>query len=210
MLVFVDESGDPGLKFGEGSSECFVVVAVIFQTEEHAHACIQTINNLRGELRMPAYREFRFSKSSSKIRMLFLRRVAGNNFRYLSFALNKTKVTGPGYQYKDSLYKNTVKMLFENALPILSNAIVYIDKSGGREFSEQLKKYLMDRMTNSDGSCPVKRVRTEDSHSNNLLQLADMVCGAVARKYRVPGKDGLKYWQIIRAKEVNARLWPTF
>ena len=37
MLVFVDESGDPGLKFNEGSSECFVVVAVIFQTEEHAY-----------------------------------------------------------------------------------------------------------------------------------------------------------------------------
>jgi len=28
MLVFIDESGDPGMKFGEGSSDFFTVVLV--------------------------------------------------------------------------------------------------------------------------------------------------------------------------------------
>ena len=36
MLVFVDESGDPGMKLGLGSSEFFVLTLVIFENNEEA------------------------------------------------------------------------------------------------------------------------------------------------------------------------------
>jgi hypothetical protein len=32
MLVFVDESGDAGMKLGKGSSEFFIVTAVLFKS----------------------------------------------------------------------------------------------------------------------------------------------------------------------------------
>ena len=39
MLVFVDESGDPGMKLGAGSSDLFVLTAVLFQDRDEALRC---------------------------------------------------------------------------------------------------------------------------------------------------------------------------
>ena len=39
MLVFVDESGDAGMKLGAGSSDYFVVTAVLFEDHDEAARC---------------------------------------------------------------------------------------------------------------------------------------------------------------------------
>lgn len=39
MLVFVDESGDPGMKLEGGSTPYFTVALVIFEDHEEATAC---------------------------------------------------------------------------------------------------------------------------------------------------------------------------
>lgn len=36
MLVFLDESGDPGLKLKQGSSQYFIVTIVIFEDKDEA------------------------------------------------------------------------------------------------------------------------------------------------------------------------------
>lgn len=50
MLVFIDESGDPGLKIEKGSSRYFTVSLVVFEDKEEALACDQRIGLLRREL----------------------------------------------------------------------------------------------------------------------------------------------------------------
>ena len=50
MLVFIDESGDPGLKIEKGSSRFFSVSLVIFEDKEEALACDQRITLLKREL----------------------------------------------------------------------------------------------------------------------------------------------------------------
>lgn len=47
MLVFVDESGDAGLKLQEGSSKYFVVTLIIFEENEEAESCDKRIDLLR-------------------------------------------------------------------------------------------------------------------------------------------------------------------
>jgi len=94
--------------------------------------------------------------------------------------LNKKKLYGPGFQYKSPFYKYTVNLVFQNAKPYLRDAIVVIDRSGGQGFRKQLATYLKKKMNEKDGLSLIKKVKTERSHNNNLLQLADMVCGAVA------------------------------
>lgn len=47
MLVFVDESGDPGLKIDKGSSPLFIVALVLFEDNEDAKACDTRIDLLR-------------------------------------------------------------------------------------------------------------------------------------------------------------------
>lgn len=43
MLVFIDESGDTGLKLDKGSSKYFVITLVTFEDNEEALLCDQRI-----------------------------------------------------------------------------------------------------------------------------------------------------------------------
>jgi hypothetical protein len=59
------------------------------------------------------------------------------------------------------------------------------------------------------GTSVIKKVKAQQSHANNLLQLADMVCGAVARSFRAGKKEAGGYRKIIEPKELSVEIWPT-
>lgn len=208
MLVFVDESGDPGMKLDRAASRFFVVTAVLFEDHDEATACDQKINHIRKELGFPERTEFHFNSSRRAVREHFLQQVAPYEFFYFSVVLNKAKLFGPGFQFKASFYKYTVNLVFQNAKPHLRDATVVIDRSGGEEFRRQLAKYLTKRINLKDGPSIIRKVKTERSHSNNLLQLADMVCGAVARSFRTDKADHAFYRRFIRHRELSVQVWP--
>jgi hypothetical protein len=69
MLVFIDESGDPGCKIAKGSSVHFVMAMVIFDSEARAQS---TQNAIKGLLENLAVKpEFKFNKFSHDIRSKF-------------------------------------------------------------------------------------------------------------------------------------------
>ena len=206
MLVFVDESGDPGMRQKRGSSALFIIAAVIFVENEDAEACDLRIDELRRQCFGNSTTEFKFNKCCRAYRLSFLQGIAGKEFLYLAFVLNKDKLYGPGFREKDSFYKFTSKLLFENAKPFLSEASVTIDGSGNREFRRQLQSYLK-RKINTDSET-IRKVKIEASHGNNLLQLADMVCGAVARSFRDGKADRFHYRKVIGGKELKVIFWP--
>jgi len=81
----------------------------------------------------------------------------------------------------------------------------FIDKNGDRAFRQQLEKRLKSQMTDGGGTCRIKKVAMETSHSNNLLQLADMVCGAVMRSYTVSDST---FRGLVKKREKFVQLWP--
>ena len=68
---------------------------------------------------------------------------------------------------------------FDNGL--LKDARVVIDGSGERVFKKELGSYL--RRHTEKGA--IKKVVFSDSRSDQLVQLADMCAGAIARSYRL-------------------------
>ncbi|PIS18279.1 hypothetical protein COW38_03070 [Candidatus Collierbacteria bacterium CG17_big_fil_post_rev_8_21_14_2_50_45_7] len=50
MLIFIDESGDSGLKVEHGSSRLFTISLVVFEEKDEALACDQRIDLLKREL----------------------------------------------------------------------------------------------------------------------------------------------------------------
>ncbi len=209
MLVFVDESGDPGVRGRKDSSEFFVVTAVLFFDRAEAARCEAKIKALREELGWHPSKEFKFNKLSAKLRITFLNTVARYNFSYLSFVLNKKKLTGPGFNYKHSFYKYPVRMLFQNAKQYLEHACVIIDKCGEREFRQQLATYLKKHTNIPGEELSIKAVKMHDSHRDNLLQLADMVCGAVSRSLKSDKIDRNIYRNLILDKELHYQKWPS-
>ena len=210
MLAFVDESGDPGRKIANGSSQFFVVSLVTFEDHDEADDCDRRIEALRGELRVPPGFEFHFSENSNRIWDTFLAAVSPYSFFYHSFALNKDPnvLSGPGFNFKGSLYKFTARLTFENAKPYLDNAIVVLDSSGDRTVRNELATYLRRRVTDEDGRKLIKKVKTQRSDGNNLLQLADYVASVSNRAFS--GKpDGLSRRRThLAPHEISWRIWP--
>ncbi len=205
MLVLVDESGDCGLRFGRGSSDYFVVVAVVFSSEFSMGACDRAIDELRRELNKPSSFEFHFSHVSGKIRRKFLERVSHEDFRYAGFVVNKRKLYGERFKDPKQFYEFSVGIVCENVKQLLTDAKIIIDKSGDRTFRLQLAKSLKTQLTDKDGTCRLKKVTMESSHSNNLLQLADMVCGAVTRSHTGSNSS---FVELVKRKEKFVERWP--
>lgn len=208
MLVFVDESGDAGLKVGNGSSSHFIVALTIFDDRDEAREADNHITSIRRQLKLRTDFEFHFHKMSATIRQTFLQEMNQFRYRYCCIVINKAKLTGPGFKYPASFYKYACKLVCSNAKDYLNEAKVVIDGSGTREFKRQLATYLKKNV--NDPSCGyrhIKAVGMEDSKKSNLLQLADMIAGSVARSYKGKG-DSATYRALIRAKETYVQVWP--
>jgi len=207
MLVFIDESGDPGLKLAEGASRFFTIVMIAFEDHDDALACDQRIGLLRTELSLPPDYEFHFKENSDRVREAFFKAVIPYNFFYYGIVINKIQLRGEGFKYKESFYKYVSSLLFENAKDKLNNAIVVIDQSGRKLFKYQLATYLKKK-ANTKEKVRIKKVKMQDSKGNNLLQLVDMVAGAVNRSLNKKKKGAKEYRDMIGAREISVQIWP--
>lgn len=210
MIAFVDESGDPGMKLGKGSSNYLVITMVVFDTHEFSNAAISQISTIRQQFGWRADHEFHFNKMSPTYRVSFLEAVKELNFKYYSIVIDKAKLTSDNFrEHPDSLYKSACNYLFSNGKDHLRDAHVVVDGSGGKVFKKQLCSYLRKRANEHVpiGTRLVRKVQMEDSAKNSLIQLADMVCGAVARFYSGK-KDATTYRRIIQKREAYVQVWP--
>lgn len=208
MLVFIDESGDAGLKIESGSSEYFIVTLVIFNENDEAQITDGKIQQLKSDLRLPADFEFHFNKIKCSFRESFMKAICNCEFLYFSIVINKRKLTGDGFKYKESFYKYACRLVFENAKAHLDNATVVIDGSGSKEFRRELGTYLRKQINDRKReSRYIGKVKIQDSRKNNLLQLADMICGSVARSY-TEKSDAKTYRKYISHREIYVQFWP--
>lgn len=206
MLIFIDESGDPGLKIEKGSSLYFVVSLIVFEDNDEALSCNQRIELLKKELGLQKKYEFHFKRNSDKVRHAFLMAVSPYNFFYYGIVINKDpkKLWGDGFHSKESFYKYACGLVFENAKEKLENAIVVIDESGNLDFKRQLAKYLRRKI----GSGLIKKIKMQKSESNNLLQIADYVASMINRSVQNKRRWSNEYRKIISHREINIQIWP--
>lgn len=156
MLVFVDESGDSGLKISQGSSRFFTIALVVFEDHDEAIACDQRITLLKRELSW----------------------VEGSEFHYVLFS--------EGFNNKSSFYKFACGLVFENAKDRLNSATIVIDESGNLEFKKQLATYLRRRLNDASYRVgKVKMQRSESNNLLQLADyIASIVNRSVTNQKR--------------------------
>ncbi len=208
MLVFIDESGDTGLKLNGSSSPNLIITLVLFDDRAQAEAADKRIGELKRELSVHPEFEFHFSKLRHDWRERFLREMAAFEFFYFSVVLKKAELTEKGLANSLALYRYTCSLVFESAKPHLSEAIVVMDGTGSQQFRRELAAYLRKKVNEpGDGGKFISKVKLQDSHKNHLLQLADMVCGAVARS--LTDKPNAKACRkLISHREMEVAFWP--
>ena len=168
--------------------------------------CVQ---ELRAKLNLHQKYEFKFNKASPSLRRRFLEELGEFDFQYFGIVINKSGLSGEDIQAVQSFYEYACTLVCTNAKPYLQEAVVVIDGSGSREFKRQLGNSLKKQVNEKDADfAHIKKVKLQESHTNNLLQLVDMVCGAIARSYRTDRADAKIYREIIKGRENFVQLWP--
>jgi hypothetical protein len=180
---------------------------VVFDDNKVAEACDKEIDKLKKDLKLKLQYEFHFSDNSDKVKLKFLEVINKYQFMYFSVVIDKDprKLWGPGFKDKESFYKYSCSMVMTNAMQYLNDAIVVLDKSGNPVFRNRLAKYLNKKINFNKKI--IKKIKQQNSKSNNLLQLADYVTGIVNRK-QSKGKHWQLYYKYIRAKEFSIQIWP--
>lgn len=201
MLVLIDESGDAGFKLARGSTSHFVVAMVIFDDFKEAEKASLIIETARIALRIKP--EFKFNKCSAQVKDGFFTAVAPCKFTVRAIVVDKAKIYSDNLRdNKEMFYNFFVKSLLQHDQNALTGARVKIDGSGDREFKRELAAYL--KRESADGK--IVSVKFAESHRDNLIQLADMVAGAIARSYREDDRNEHDRWRKMLNSKVR-NIW---
>lgn len=200
MLVFIDESGDSGFKLQKGSTTSFVVALVIFDENLDAEETALEIKKYRKKIGKTERFEFKFNKCNKELRIGFLKAVKKCNFRIRVIVFEKEKIYSLNLKRKtETFYKFVIRQVLQHNGKTIKNAKIKLDGLGERKFRKALSTYLR-RYLNTNKERIMENLRFVDSNSNVLIQLADMVAGAIRISYDANRKDAGEYKKIIKSR----------
>lgn len=194
-LIFIDESGDSGFK--PASSACFVIALVIFDSNEEAQKTDNAIEKLRFSSGIK--HEYKFSKTNDHFKEQFFECVKQFPFTVSAIIVTKNKIESRELRTNPKKFYNFFLKQILQKSPIFSNSRIKIDKSSSKAFQTEMKNYL-----NKQTVINKLHFKFENSKSNNLIQLADMVSGAVLRSC-TQKHDCDKWIKFVKEKLIN--LW---
>lgn len=198
MLVFIDDSGDPGFKLDKGSTSHFIIAMVIFDDELEAEKTAVAIKELKRKIGFREQIEFRFFKTRRDFRIKFLRTINKFNFRIRCLIVDKSIIHSNELKNnKNSFYAYFIKEVLEHSNNTILNAKIRIDGSGDRVFRKSFFTYIRREINRNDKKI-MRNCKMVDSKGNVLVQLADMVAGSINRAQNKGKKDHYIYRNIIK------------
>jgi hypothetical protein len=197
VLVFIDESGDAGFKIDRGSSSHFVIACVIFDDPLDAEETALKIKRFRRSLARADKHEFKFNKCSKQVRLDFFASVADCNFRIRAVVVDKSKIqSGVLKRDKATFHNYFIKTVLEHSDGTIRKARIRIDGRGERAYKDAAKTYFRRELNASESV--VADIKFVDSTNDSLIQLADMVAGAIRRAASRSKDDWDEYSTAIR------------
>lgn len=199
MLMFIDDSGDPGFKLEKGSSKHFVIACVIFDDNLDAEETALKIKRLRRTLNWRDDHEFKFSKASKDIRLAFLNEVKGCNFRIRAIVADKSLIRSPELKSnKNKFYNYMIKEVLSKSGDSIIDGSIRFDGHEDRAYKKAATTYFRQQ-ANPRGSV-IKDMKFVNSKSDSLIQLADMVAGSILRTTQPVKTDNSEYLKVIKKR----------
>ena len=185
-LVFVDESGNPGIKNEQGE---FIIAAVVVLDEGTYLKIDSFMDGYKKALGWSDDAEFKFSKTKKQIIIDFLSQITKYNFEVYAVVFNKKSKIDKD---KMSLYNRILaKLLLEIGI---DDANIVIDGNVGRNYRNKTRAYI--RNISRKG---FKKFGYGNSKSFNGIQLADLMVGSIHKRYS--NKIGSQiFYELIKSK----------
>jgi len=174
-----DEAGDVSMNFGKGASRYFVPAFIATQSPDSLR---QILADLRQSLDLRETHEFKFHKmASAEIRNQVFSTLARANFEAWALIVDKTRLPKI-FETTESIeiYTHFITELL-GLIPseLQKDATLILDEFGSipdlrTELRRAMVKRHMPRL--------FKRVIVRSSHRESLIQVADLVAGAIMRR----------------------------
>ena len=194
MIISVDDSGSPGLKPGRGVTSYFAIAAICFNNNTDAERAKLKIQSLKTRLSWKNNREFKFRKANAEIKTKFFEAIKNQKFTISVVLLEKSQLNQKEfYKSPSKLYNTTILKALQGLGVDLINAYIYIDGESGSNYRKRVKTFFRKNLPPG----AIKELTYEDSVNNPLIQLADMVVGAI-RYILSNKKDADIYYGLIR------------
>lgn len=182
----MDDSGDCGFKFDEGSSTYLVIAACVFQTRGALSDAITRVSAAR-MVRAPDGREFRrnreFKYASSKDdhKDAFFREMRGAHYYVRAIVLDKRQIYSRHLiDHPNDMKSFLIRQLLTHTKGTVRDAKLIIDGRDTRAFGLADRDYFM-RVVNGHAPGTLAEVEYVDSKASALIQLADMTAGSLRR-----------------------------
>lgn len=182
MLTFTfagDEAGDVGFAFGKGASRYFVVAVIATRNPDGLR---RRLADLRDRAHLPANFDFHFnSLASAKLRTMIFSMLGRADFEAWAVAADKTSLSDT-FKLMSGL---DVYLFFVSELIRLIPAkkreggIMLLDEFGDPKATRAELKRVMKARSIEHG---FRRIAMRRSQSESLIQVADLVAGAILRR----------------------------
>lgn len=204
MLVFIDDSGDPGFKTHKGSTPVFVIALIIFDDELEAEKTSLSIKVLRRKLKVSDMYEFKFNKTNDKFRNTFLENIKNFKFRVRAVVVDKETIYSPHLKlHIENFYNYIIMQVLKHNDGTIKKAKLKFDRRGERVLRDQLRVYLSNQLDNKHTRV-FNDLKFVDSKQNILIQLADMVAGSIFSAYS--GKNN-NYLGLLKETKRIEDIW---
>jgi len=206
--AFIDEFGNSDLGLQKhGVSSHFIVSAII--VDEHK------ISLLEEKLDVIRKKYFQTGEMKSKTvgnndarRLRILNDLSELDYHVFAVVVDKAKLFSEGFKYKQSFYKYLHTLVDGALYSTYPNLKISADEYGTKEFMDGFIKYVRsehipDLFDQSDFSFV-------SSNSFLLVQLADFICGTLARRFdfTVSSDYGSEFIKILKRRIIEIRPWP--
>jgi len=197
QYVFIDDSGDAGFK--NSNTDHLIVAAVIMVDENKKELLEDAINYFRRRLGWVDLHEFKFSKTEKSILIDLIDIVKHYDFKAYAVILDKKNIN-PDKIIKNriSVYNHVLKELLLQVSK--SNQVILIDGKATKSHAEKIRTYL--RKSLKKNSIDNVSIRFVDSRKNSIIQLADIIAGAIARSYK-DKPDAKRYLSLLESKIIR-------
>lgn len=200
QLIFIDDSGDPGFKFRRGSSRFFIIACVIFDDLLAAERAAVSLKLLKEQLGWKQEREFKFHRTNDKQKQLFFNIAQKHSFKIHAIVVDKIKMARPDFKKSESFYSFVIQKVLDD-YSNMNLARISLDGSGNKEFRKKSTAKIR-KAINKQGPRMVE-FRLVDSKDSVLIQLADMIAGAIGAKYDKTKRSKYNYLETLKSQIDN-------
>jgi len=188
-----DESGDVSFAFDKGASRFFVVAVIATPAPDELR---QLLAKLKTEASLPSQFEFKFSHLSKTLRKRTLDALAQAKFEGWAIVVDKPNLSDAFKvmrRYEFYLFFVT-ELLRQIPSEKREGATLILDEYGSAEqLYTELKRYMKAREIPRH----FKRIQIRRSKSEPLIQVADIVAGALLRRDTVGDAEA---FQVLEKK----------